>query len=177
MNENWGLNWIEVSKSQIEYCYIWLGIIRAISCYGHYIQKPIFWKLISLTNLFCSVFFSIHNLYHHSLQGIWLSAEKKLSFLQQRHQYFCFELLPTLQKKQPTVLCVHLTLFSLWIDPSDKYHLLITGTKLRLRVLKSSYIPYCVVRFWARGKTCCCGHYTVFVTDILYETFFLHQEE
>ena len=63
MNENWGLNWIEVSKSQIEYCYIWLGIIRAISCYGHYIQKPIFWKLISLTNLFCTVFFSIHNLY------------------------------------------------------------------------------------------------------------------
>ena len=31
-------------------------ILRAIPCYGHYIHKLIFWKLIFLTNLFCTVF-------------------------------------------------------------------------------------------------------------------------
>ena len=31
-------------------------ILSAIPCYRHYIHKLIFWKLISLTNLFCTVF-------------------------------------------------------------------------------------------------------------------------
>ena len=50
-------------------------IVRAIPCYRHYIHRPIFWKLISLTNLFAQ--FSIYNLYKHSSQGTSPSAEKK----------------------------------------------------------------------------------------------------
>ena len=41
-------------------------IMRAIPCYRHYIQRPIFGKLISFKTYFAQ--FSIYNLYEHSSQ-------------------------------------------------------------------------------------------------------------
>ena len=97
--------------------------------------------------------FLIYNLYKKSSQGTRLSAEKKLSFLYQRLPMFLFwTLLQTLQKSQPTILYVHLTLFFMWIDYSDKNQLITIRTKLLHDFLKFSCIPYSVIRFKVWGK-------------------------
>ena len=97
--------------------------------------------------------FLIYNLSKKSSQGNRLSAEKKPSFLYQRLPMFLFwTLLQTLQKSQPIILCVHLTLFSLWIDYSDKNQVIIIRTKLLRDFLKFSCIPYSVIRFKVWGK-------------------------
>ena len=97
--------------------------------------------------------FLIYNLSKKSSQGTRLSAEKKLSFLYQRLPMFLFwTLLQTLQKSQPTILYVHLTLFFMWIDYSDKNQLIIIRTKLLHDFLKFSCIPYSVIRFKVWGK-------------------------
>ena len=141
--------------------------LRAIPCYGHYTQRPIFWKPISFTNLFCTILNlwyvrTLSNTFKHSSQGNWLLAGKKL----QAAIIFVWNSVTDITKKnQPTISCVHLTIIFLWIDYSDKNHLIIIRTKPLYSSLKSGCIPYSVVRFWACGKN-------LLLQTLHWETFF-----
>ena len=96
--------------------------------------------------------------------------KRNLSFYNKGFQNFCVKLCYRHYKKinlQFFVFTWHF--FPLWIDYLDKNYFKIIRTKLLHSFLKSSCIPYSVVRFWAWAKNFllwtlhnfCYRHYTV----------------
>ena len=91
-----------------------LGVkgLRAIPCYRLYIQRPIFLETNFLNKLILHSFELLicSNTPHRVIDN---QQRKNFLFFNRGCQYFCVKLLQTLQKNQPTIQCVHLTLIFL----------------------------------------------------------------
>ena len=127
--------------------------LRAIPCYRHYIQRPVFLETNFLNKLILHSFQCIictnipHRVHDHQ-------QKRNFPFFHKGFQNFCVKLCYEHYKKinlQFFVFTWHF--FPLWID-----------LDLDLDNLE--------VRFELELKTSFCGHYTIFVTDIALWNFF-----